>query len=186
MGYTARANLPGIFGVLKDWDLQNGGGGISQIKFFYIPDTVSENWSAEWQKISIIGRSAPLWGYSNTGARTVSLNLTFFAENDAQREVHDKVRWIQTFLLPDYSKKFMVRPHRLQLVLGNFINIVGVLESCPITWKAPYMSMGRTASPDYPVMADVALSIAETVDTPFGAAGWRSRPGATLNPSQES
>ena len=63
--YTAREGMAGVHGVLADWDSKYLGSGrySEMIKFYYLPEEISEDVTAEWSQIKIIGRSAPLFAY---------------------------------------------------------------------------------------------------------------------------
>lgn len=134
------------------------------IDFFYIPEQISDDVSAEWNDIGpIIGRSSPIHAYGSTGARALNLELTFFAEVDARTEVFDKIQWIQSLKYPDYRGKFMKPPHRISLIIGSFIALDGILKSADVTWKAPFDSDSK-----FPMLATTTVTIEEDVDTPYG------------------
>lgn len=139
------------------------GEGPEYLDFFYIPGEISDEVSPDWQDITVIGRSSPIHAYGGTGARSISLELNFFAEEDAKSEVFDKVQWIQSLKYPEYRGKYMKPPHRVSLLIGGFIALDGILKSADVTWKAPYDSVSHM-----PMMATVNITIEENVDTPYG------------------
>jgi len=152
------------------------------IRFVNIPPEISEDIAAQYNETTIIGRSAPILGYSTTGARVVSLELTFFAEDDTNspQRVFRDIRFLQSFALPTYQGKSMQPPHRIQLVIGNFINIIGIVEAVPVTWGAPYRlgisgsatvqgatrDDNRRLAPSFPMLAKVTLTVKETLTIP--------------------
>lgn len=131
--------------------------------FFFVPDEVSEGTSANYQEqTEIVGRTSPYQSYSNNNARTIQLQIWLVAESDAKVEVFDRARWLQSFLYPDYQSQVMKPPAKLGLFLGKeFINIIGIIKSVDVSWKAPYDAYG------YPMLAEIPLNITEVVQTPY-------------------
>ena len=160
MAYTAQEDKQR--GRLRDLEVPGEGPGSSYIDFFYIPGEISEEVTPDWQDIVVIGRSSPLHAYGSTGARSVSLELNFFAESNAKQEVFQKVQWIQSLKYPEYRGKFMKPPHKVSLIIGRFIGIDGILKSADVTWKAPF-----EVETMYPMFATVNITIEEAVDTPY-------------------
>jgi len=165
--------------------------------FIHIPEQINETIETNYNEITIIGRSSPIQGYSDTGARTVSFDLTFVAteldaanEVDAiRRQVFEKMRFLQSFAFPEYDGNVMKPPHRIQIIIGSFLNIVGILQSVPLVWRAPYGigqsdardqgSGNRVLAPNYPMVADINLTVIETLAIPLSFEQVR-RAGATF------
>lgn len=145
-------------GVIRDLTTQEG------IYFYFIPEEITEDVEVSWEEATILGRSAPIVGYSGTGARTVSFLLHFHAHEDAYKEVFQPVMFLQSLKYPEYSGSFMRPPHKIRCIMGLwFLDITGILQGAQVTWKAPY---DVTGSSMYPMAAEVSLSIKEVVETP--------------------
>lgn len=131
----------------------------------YIPEEFTESVEADYEEqTDIIGRSSPFVYYKSTGARKLEFNLFLFAEGDAEEEIKNRVRWLQSFQYPDYSGQVMRPPKKVQIVLGrNFIQITGILRGCSVTWKAPYDTDNGV-----PMHAEIGISLQEVVDIPYG------------------
>jgi hypothetical protein len=164
--YDFRQDTPGIRGIIQDSSMRNN----PKISFWYVPPEISEDWKSNWKQIEIIGRSAPIWGYASTSARSVTLNLTFFADAESKLQVFDKIRFIQSFLLPDYVTEYMRRPHMATCIIGTLINITGVIEQVNVKWRAPYSGQGEV---EYAMLAEVGLTINEVMTTPVDVWDWR-------------
>ena len=134
------------------------------IYIHYIPEELTENTSAEYnEQGGIIGRSAPYIFYANTQARTFEFPFYLMAQSNAEEEVKKRVRWLQSFLFPDYSVPVIKPPKMLRLFIGrDFVNFRGVLKDCPVTWRAPYDVLTGVS-----MYAEISISIQEVVDIPY-------------------
>jgi len=166
-------------GLIVDFDDTSS----RSLPFINIPNELTESIDAQYNNIPIIGRSAPIFGYSFTGARTVSLELMFVAEapEDIDRNL-TAVRFLQSFLYPVYEKasNSMRPPHRVQLVLGTFLNIIGIVTNLSVNWQGPYhlgtsdsATVGTTSqdekrllAPTIPMVARIPFTVIETVAVP--------------------
>jgi len=160
-----------VEGAIVDFDSDTN----DRIKFDYIPGEITESIQANWEEVTIIGRSNPILTWGSTGARQVSLQLTFFADgNDGgvRKEVFQKIRFLQSFQFPEYASNNVFAPHRVHLILGTFINIVGIMEASEVTWKAPY-----ELDTKLPLMAEIPLTIKETDLDPRGFKAFRDDAG---------
>ena len=157
MAYTATNDK--LRGRIRDLDL---GSGSEYIDFFYVPEEITDSVTPEWNPITVIGRSAPIHAYSGTGARSLALELNFFAEADAYNEVFKKVAWIQSLKYPEYIGKRMKPPHKVSLIVGRFIALDGILMSAEVSWKAPY-----DVETKFPMFATVSVTIEEVVENPY-------------------
>ena len=132
--------------------------------YFYVPEELNESIEASYdEQGDIIGRSSPYVAYKSTGARTVDISIIFFAMEDAEEEVLKKIRWLQSFLYPDYSGQIVKPPKMLRVMVGKgFIDIKGILKSCPVSWKSPYDTYSGL-----PFRAELTLNIQEVVNIPY-------------------
>lgn len=141
------------------------------LTFQMMPDGISDSKSVNWNNIEIIGRSHPVLGFASSGARTISLPLTFFALNGGGIGPHrtedqtsiDTVSKNLKFLLslayPDYSKGVMP-PHRCVLVLGEQVNMICVVADVNIT----YRSLWKDGKPVY---AEASVTLIEADPYPI-------------------
>jgi len=153
----------------------------------YVPDEIEEGVEAEYQEQTIIGRSAPIEGYSATGARTLSFSFTLFPtesgdpESVIKAEVFDMVMWLRSFVYPEYKGNFMFPPHRLQVIMGSFLNVVGIMKSAPVTWMKPF-----DPSTLFPHQAQLNFELTETVEDPFDRIRVQNYMGGMAGPIQHA
>lgn len=154
------ARLQGVRSKIIDYDHPS-----EYFDFYWIPEEITEEISCEWEEVTIIGRSAPIFSYSSTGPRTINMELHFIADGtggSVEEDVHRKIQFLKSFTYPEYLASNIKSPHRLQLVVGGFLNIVGVISSANVTWKAPY-----EIDTLFPMFAIFPLNLQETVPDPF-------------------
>jgi hypothetical protein len=152
--------IQGVLSKLIDYDHPS-----EFLSFYWIPEEISEEVSANWEEITIIGRSAPIHSYAGTGPRTISVELQFVADgtgDSVEAEVHTKVQFLKSFTYPEYIANNLKAPHRLQLIIGGFLNVVGIIESADVTWRAPF-----EVETLFPMVATFPLTLKETVPNPF-------------------
>ena len=149
-------------GRLRDLTAFHGGKEKEFIDFYYVPEEISDSVEPTYEEFVIIGRSSPIQGYSSTGARSISLELQFFAEEDARTEVFDKIQWIQSLKYPEYIGQMIKPPHTVSLILGRFLALEGILKSADVAWKAPYDTETK-----YPMYAVTTITIEESVKVPY-------------------
>lgn len=71
------------------------GKGPQKLEFTYLPNELSlSGEEPTWNDVEIIGRWSPYSIYANTSAAELSFTLQFFAEEDAVRDVKQKVDWL--------------------------------------------------------------------------------------------
>lgn len=135
----------------------------SQLEFTCLPNEVSEEVSPNWSEMGdVIGRSAPVFGYASTGARTISFQLMFFAVQDAREEVFRRVQWLQSLKYPEYQANFMLPPHRVRVMGGKWLYLLGFVEQCSVQWGAPWARPGWM-----PMKAEISLTVKEIVTNPY-------------------
>jgi hypothetical protein len=167
-----RNQIPETEWMIRDLVSFDAGNANHTLRFKCLPDEVGEEVTANYSEMGeVIGRSAPIIGYSNTGARMINFQLLFFAEADARAEVFNKVQWLQSLKYPEYEANFMSPPHLIRVIGGSFLYLKGILESCSVQYGAPYRL------PDgLPMKATVALNIKEVVQVPYD---WRDVRGVS-------
>lgn len=146
-------------------------------KYIILPafaDSVQDGQRATFSSSSILGRSAPIYSYANSGPRTVQVNFELHRDLmkdlnidneslykdviDGNKDYVDLfIKYIQAAVLPSYEVAAkMVNPPIVSLRLGNDIFIKGVVDSgLGLTYNYPILADGRYAK------VSVNLSISE-------------------------
>ena len=116
------------------------------------PDEVPDQMSSTFQPTNALGRSAPVYTFSNAGPRTVNINLTFHRDmfeempsNVTPREGEDKaesfIHAIQAIAVPKYNlSNKAIEPPLVAIRLGREVFIKGVVTSgINITYRKPIL-----------------------------------------------
>lgn len=146
-------------------DLVNGG----EFKFYvpeYNVDTV-----ANWEDISILGRSASIKGYNSTSSRSLDIELELIAgaglyssprgaNKDRIQDLHDDIAFLQSLAYPDYSKAIVLPPPVVMLYLGPHLKMKGIVSNVRVNYMKPYDSKLR------PMHAVVNFTVTHITDNP--------------------
>ena len=140
---------------------------------FYTNSTVSENLPVSYSSPgNILGRSVPVLGYDNTGARTVAINLELFAgapyrpdldpktDSDLVETLHKDLDLLKSFEYPDYSSAIVIPPPMVLLSIGSSLKIRGALQGLQIEYSRPFDSKNR------PMMASVSFTVTQVSEDP--------------------
>ena len=141
------------------------------------PDTISDSMSSTFTPTNALGRSAPVYTYSNSGPRTVQIELKLHRDmmddvnigiSNAQIKtgedyIDSLVRALQAIAVPKYNlSNKAVEPPLVALRLANEVFIKGIVTSnIGITYKLPLLSNGK--------YAQIALSLQVTEVDPYDA-----------------
>ena len=141
------------------------------------PETISDTMSSTFGESSALGRSAPVYTYSKSGPRSVTVELKFHRDmmddvnlgvsNVPLREGEDYVdalvRALQAIVVPKYNlSNKAVEPPIVAMRLSNEVFIKGIVNgSIGLTYKLPLLTNGRYAS--------VTLSMTITEVDPYDA-----------------
>lgn len=122
-------------------------------KYVYIPtfpENISDTLGSNFSTTNILARTAPIFSYSNSGPRTVSINLQlhrdmmtdvnykntrFLDETDISADYVDSlIRYLQAMALPSYNglntkMAKMVNPPMIAVRFGETLFIKGVVNS---------------------------------------------------------
>jgi len=132
-------------------DLDDPTGEFATLNFQLMPEVVTENKSAQYNEIPIIGRSLPHLGYSSSTSRALGLSLNFVATNRegkySPQWVKSRVRWLEAKVYPVYEDGFAYPPHRLLVVVGEAIGLQCVMTSVSTSWMGPWAFDDSTAHP---------------------------------------
>lgn len=141
------------------------------------PETISDSMSSTFTPTNALGRSAPVYTYSNSGPRTVQIELKLHRDmmddvnigvSNAQIKtgedyIDSLVRALQAIAVPKYNlSNKAVEPPLVALRLANEVFIKGIVTSnIGITYKLPLLSNGK--------YAQIALSLQVTEVDPYDA-----------------
>lgn len=136
-----------------------------------MPESVTDTLQANYQPTSLLSRSAPIFTYSNSGPRTISVTLNLHREmvNDLNYgvsnfniEIGDDyidtlVKQIQAVALPRYdSNTKLVDPPIIALRFGNEIFIKGIVSGgISISYSGPILSDRKYA------VIDITFTVSE-------------------------
>lgn len=141
------------------------------------PETITDTMGSNFQSSSALGRSAPVFTYSNSGPRTVQIQLLL--HRDMMDEVNvgvsssklgygedyvdNLIKALQSIAVPKYTlTNKSVEPPLVALRLSNEVFIKGIVnEAISLTYKLPILSNGK--------YAQVELSFTITEVDPYDA-----------------
>lgn len=142
-------------------DLTNGG----EFKF-YVPE-FSESTSANWDDISIIGRSTSVKAYNSTQSRSIDISLQLVAGIGMYANGADKidsmikdVEFVKSLEYPDYSKSIVLPPPVVLLYLNPAIKLRGVVSQVRAEYKKPYDSKNR------PMICELTFTVVQNTSSP--------------------
>ena len=140
-------------------------------QFIILPeyaDSVNDTSAVTYVSTTPLARSAPIYSYSNSGPRTVTVTFTFHREMMKQINYENKsmitddyvdtlIKQVQACTLPSYAVAVkMVNPPIVALRMGKDIFIKGVITgSIGLTYKTPILANGKYA------VVELSLSIQE-------------------------
>lgn len=144
------------------------------------PERVSDTLLSTFNTTNILMRTAPIFSYSNSGPRTVSVNISLRRDmfddinagvSDLKVEVGDDyadtiIKCLQASALPKYAlQSKMVDPPMVAVRFGNDIFIKGVVNGgVTVTYDLPMLSNGKYATVDIQfTVSEVDPYDAETV-----------------------
>lgn len=116
------------------------------------PDEVTDQMSSNFTTTTALGRSAPVYTFSNAGPRAVQLSLTFprdiFDEmqsnvtpNDGEDKAESFINAIQAIAVPKYNlSNKAIEPPLVAVRLGREVFIKGIVSgNVSVTYKKPIL-----------------------------------------------
>jgi hypothetical protein len=116
------------------------------------PNEVSDSMQSNFQPTTALGRSAPVYTFSNSGPRTITINLEFHRDmfeempsNVVPNEDEDKsesfIHAIQAIALPKYNlTNKAIEPPLVAIRLGREVFIKGIVSgNVTVTYKKPIL-----------------------------------------------
>lgn len=128
------------------------------------PDTISDSMASTFTPTNALGRTAPVYTFSNSGPRTVRISIPLHRDlmdevnlgisnsklGEGEDYVDNLVRALQAIALPKYNlKNKAIEPPLVALRLSNEIFIKGVVTSgIGMDFTKPILSNGKYAKID--------------------------------------
>lgn len=144
------------------------------------PESITDSMSASFTPTSIMGRSAPIYSYSNSGPRTVGvsfalhrdmMNAINYQTSNAKVEIGDDyvdtmIKQLQAMAVPKYSaSERMVNPPVVALRIGDDIFCKGIVNGAvQVTYGLPIIEINGK---DKYAMCTVSFTVTEI--QPYGA-----------------
>jgi len=141
------------------------------------PDTVADTMQSNFGQTTALGRTAPVYTFSNAGPRTVQIEIILHRDimddvntgisnsqlGEGEDYVDNLLRALQSISVPKYNlTNKAVEPPLVALRLGNEIFIKGVVTSgIAVTFEKPILMNGK--------YANVHLSITISEVDPYDA-----------------
>lgn len=135
------------------------------------PETINDSMSANFQSTNALGRSAPVYTYSNSGPRTVQISLKLHRDmmdainigvsnselKEGEDYVENLINALQAIAVPKYTMtNKAIEPPMVALRIANQIFIKGVIAgSIGVTYSLPILSNGKYA------VVDITLTVSE-------------------------
>jgi hypothetical protein len=122
------------------------------------PDNITDSMGSSFQENSALGRSAPVYTFSHSGPRTISIKLSFHRDmfeempsNVTPRDDEDKaesfIHAIQAIAVPKYNlSNKAIEPPLVALRLGREVFIKGIVSGgVSVTYGKPILSNEKYA-----------------------------------------
>lgn len=135
------------------------------------PDTVADSMQSTFTPTSALGRTAPVYTFSNAGPRSVQISISLHRDimdevnigisnsqlGEGEDYVDNLIRALQAVAVPKYNlQNKAIEPPLVAIRLGNEIFIKGVLTSgIGLTYAKPILSNGKYAR------VDLSITISE-------------------------
>ena len=136
------------------------------------PESIQDSLQSTFSSTSPLARSAPSLSYSNSGPRTMQINLSFhrdmmteinYGVSNLNVELGDDyvdtiVKLLQACALPNYkTTSKMINPPMVALRFGNEIFIKGIINgSITVTYSGPILDDDRYGK------VDIGFTVTET------------------------
>lgn len=141
-------------------DLTHGG------QFRFILPEVSKSLTANYENISIPGRSAGVQSYSDTAGISKSVTLELMAGaglyvgEDPVKDMEADISFVESLVYPDYSSSIVNPPSIVLLYLGPSSILKGVVTSVTVDSMKPYTVDGR------PMRYKLGFTVLQATDNP--------------------
>lgn len=127
------------------------------ISFNVIPEEISESVDATWDTMDIRGRSAPYFGFSGNGARTVSYSITL--HDDLCPDLEKTVKDLKGLVYPKYLGSVVTPPY-CYVKFGNMVNMYAIVNSVNVSWSGVIIGDNNKTNAHYST-AEVSIEFSE-------------------------
>lgn len=138
------------------------------------PDEVTDSMDSLFTSTTALGRSAPVYTFSNTGPRTIAISLSFHRDmfeempsNDTPRDGEDRadsfIRALQSIAVPKYNlSNKAIEPPLVAVRLGREVFIKGIVSGgVRVTYGKPILVNEKYAT----VKIDFTVSEVDPYDS---------------------
>lgn len=145
------------------------------INFQFMPKSITDQKSAQYQDINIIGRSSPFKSYSSSGPRGITFTLEFMTNPEAEDNsmgpsvIRKYLDRLQALVYPIYENYTVSPPPHCLIHIGDQLEMVGVCNNVSVNYdnqRIPWT--GLTRGGIWAFGASVNLSFYETAIIPIG------------------
>lgn len=140
----------------------------TKVMFFSRPDSVSDNMQASFEAQTPKSRTSPIQAYANSGPHEISFSVIIHQDYLDGKDLRTVVKQLQANVLP-IDQGGYITPPRSRLVIGNFIEVVGICTSVSVDWNPPYHTNNVYNQ------ANVSFSFTEVEEEPTYADEWEKR-----------
>lgn len=134
----------------------------------YRDTEISEATQATYEHEVAISRATPIYTYSHTTPRTITLRTYFIGDWFPAMQVKRKIDWLKTFLYARDNGLMIKPPKEIRLMLGMYLTISGVITGVSVShnyqgappWGIKIGSMGTISM--YSTIVAVDITIQET------------------------
>lgn len=135
------------------------------------PDQISDSMQSTFTPTTALGRTAPVFTFSNSGPRTVQINIPLHRDimddvnigisntvlGEGEDYVDNLIKALQSIALPKYNlTNKAIEPPLVALRLGNEVFIKGIVSGpIGVTFGKPILSNGKYAK------IDLSLTVTE-------------------------
>lgn len=132
------------------------------------PDTVTDDMQTTFSPTTALGRSAPVYTFSNSGPRTINITLRFHRDmfdemvtNSVQKDSEDKaecfIHALQAIAVPRYNlQNKAIEPPLVAIRLGREVFIKGIVSgSVSVTYSKPILTNEKYAG------IEISFSVSE-------------------------
>lgn len=122
------------------------------------PDDISDAMQSNFQSTTALGRSAPVYTFSNSGPRTITINLEFHRDmfeempsnvvpNDDEDKAESFIHAMQAIAVPKYNlSNKAIEPPLVAIRLGREVFIKGIVSGgVTVTYRKPILSNEKYA-----------------------------------------
>lgn len=150
-----------------------------RIEFKFLPETLEESYSANFDNTELQGRSSPVMGYSSGGPRNLSISVTVHDDYvGGGDDIVDLANKFKSLAFPEYKNGKVEAPY-VYIRFGSMLSMKAVCTDVSISWEKPY---GETQNNRVAYRkAEISLTLNEVVKTAPSASnvvdnkqgGWR-------------